>query len=142
MTKICGRGGALLIGVDLIIDRATLEAAYDDSRGVTALFMFNLLQRINRELDGDFQPERFRYYVFFNDKLARIEMYLVSLETQRVRIGEVEIQLREGERIHIEYSHKYSLESFGELSAAADLRVERVWTDPERLFSLQYLVVA
>ncbi len=106
------------------------------------MFIFNLLQRINRELDGDFQPERFRYHAFFNEELARIEMYLVSLETQRVRIGEVEIQLREGERIHAEYSHKYSLESFGELSAAADLRVERVWTDPEKLFSLQYLVVA
>ena len=142
VTKICDRGGALLIGVDLIKDRATLEAAYDDSRGVTALFMFNLLHRINRELDGDFQPERFRYHAFFNDELARIEMYLVSLETQRVRIGEAEIQLQEGERIHTEYSHKYSLESFAELAATADLRVERVWTDPEKLFSIQYLAVA
>ena len=142
VSKVCGRGGALLIGVDLIKDRATLEAAYDDSQGVTAEFMFNLLQRINRELDGDFQPERFRYHAFFNEEFARIEMYLVSLEAQRVRIGEVEIALAEGEQIHTEHSHKYSLESFGELAAAADLRAERVWIDPEKLFSLQYLVVA
>ena len=142
VTKVCGRGGALLIGVDLIKDRATLEAAYDDRQGVTAEFMFNLLRRINRELDGDFRPERFRYHSFFNEELARIEMYLVSLEAQRVRIGEVEIQFQQGERIHTEYSHKYSLESFRELASAADLRVERVWTDPEELFSLQYLVVA
>ncbi len=69
-------------------------------------------------------------------------MYLVRLETQRVRIGEAVIQLQEGERIHTEYSHTYSLESFAELAATADLRVERVWTDPEKLFSIQYLAVA
>jgi len=142
VAKVCGHGGALLIGVDLIKDRATLEAAYNDREGVTAQFMFNLLERINRELDGDFRRERFGYQALYDEDLARVEMYLVSLEAQRVRIGDAEIRLEEGERIHIEYSHKYSFESFRALAAGADLEVGRIWTDPQNLFSVQYLTIA
>jgi dimethylhistidine N-methyltransferase len=141
IASLCGAGGALLIGVDLVKARKTLERAYDDSEGVTAEFMFNLLQRINRELDADFRRERFRYHAFYNEGRARIEMYLVSLGAQRVRIGETEIHLAEGEPIRTEYSHKFSLEGFRELAAGAGLEVRRVWTDPQKLFSVQYLTV-
>jgi dimethylhistidine N-methyltransferase len=141
IAEVCGSGGALLIGIDLIKDKGTLERAYDDSEGVTAEFMFNLLDRINRELDGDFQRKHFEYQALYDESHARVEMYLVSLVEQRVRIGDAEIQLEEGERIHTEYSHKYSLESFQELAEVAGFEVQRSWLDPDRLFSVQYLTI-
>ena len=142
IAEVCGSRGALLIGIDLIKDKGTLERAYDDSEGVTAEFTFNLLERINRELDGDFQRKHFEYQALYNESHARVEMYLVSRVEQRVRIGDAEIHLEEGERISTEYSHKFSLESFRELAEAVGFEVQRCWLDPDRLFSVQYLTIA
>jgi dimethylhistidine N-methyltransferase len=135
-----GPGGGLLIGVDLVKDRAILERAYNDGTGVTAAFNLNLLERINRELDADFDLERWRHLALFNAAASRIEMHLVSDGKQTVRIGGLRFEFADQERIHTENSYKYELGAFAALAARARWRVERVWTDSESLFSVQYLV--
>ncbi len=137
---LCGSGGALLIGVDLKKDVEVLERAYNDGEGVTAAFNLNLLERINRELGGDFDIDRFAHRAFYNEDAGRVEMHLVSREAQTVSIGEEEIRFTRDESIHTESSYKYSLDDFAELARSASFEVEQVWTDPERLFSVQYLL--
>jgi dimethylhistidine N-methyltransferase len=133
----------VLVGVDLRKDRATLEAAYDDAAGVTAAFNLNLLARINRELDGDFDLDlgAFRHRAIYNPDLGRIEMYLVSTRSQRVTIGRLglEVAFAAGETIHTENSYKYSLTEMDEVSRAAGLHRERCWQDAEGRFSLHLL---
>ena len=138
----CGRGGGLLIGVDLKKDPAILEPAYNDARGVTAAFNLNLLRRINCELGADFRLDRYRHHAFYNAERGRIEMHLVSLEAQTVRIGRTRIVLAEEESIRTECSYKYGLDEFRALAAGAGWSVEQVWTDERQLFSVQYLAVA
>lgn len=137
-----GSGGGLLIGVDLKKDPAVLHAAYNDAAGVTAQFNLNLLHRINRELEGSFLPDRFAHYAFYNPRLGRIEMHVVSLAAQEVAIGGEGISFREGETIFTESSYKYTLDEFASLAAAGGWKVEHIWTDERRLFSVQYLTVA
>ncbi len=138
IAELVGPGGGLLIGADLKKDRAILEPAYDDAQGVTAAFNLNLLARINRELAGDFVLDRFRHRAFYNEPHGRIEMHLVSLEAQTVRVADQSFRLARDETICTEYSHKYSLADFAELARAAGLQVHAVWTDPAGLFSVQY----
>jgi dimethylhistidine N-methyltransferase len=135
------RGGGLLIGVDLKKDFNILHRAYNDSQGVTAQFNKHLLERINQELDANFQLNQFGHYAFYNPGQSRIEMHLVSLKNQTVRIGEVQITFKLGESIWTESSYKYTLEEFAHLAATTGFTVERVWTDPRKLFSVQYLRV-
>ena len=139
IASIVEKGGALLVGVDLHKDAATLERAYDDSAGITAEFELNALSHINREFDANFVTERFAYRSWYNNELQRIEMYLESLEAQRVSVAGSEIAFAESERILMEYAQKYTLESFRRFAAAADLSVERIWLDERSLFSIQYL---
>src|SRR5262249_40824994 len=139
ITRLCGPGGGLLIGVDLKKGRAILEAAYNDRRGVTAAFNLNLLARLNRELGADFELSRFRHHAFYNEGPGRIEMHLVSLGSQTVRVGGAAFDLADGETICTEYSYKYGLDDFRALAARAGLTVEQVWTDEKGLFSVQYL---
>jgi dimethylhistidine N-methyltransferase len=136
---LCGLGGGLLIGVDLKKDRQTLEAAYNDARGVTREFNLNLLRRINRELAGDFRLDRFRHHAFYNAEAGRIEMHLVSTGRQAVRIGPARIAFAAEENVRTEYSYKYDVEGFGTLAASAGWTVEQVWTDERRLFGVLYL---
>src|SRR3989440_10500071 len=135
------KGGGLLIGVDLKKDFNILHRAYNDAQGVTAQFNKQLLVRMNQELDADFQLSQFGHYAFYNPGQSRIEMHLVSLKNQTVRIGESEISFKLGESIWTESSYKYTLEEFAQLAATAGFAVERVWTDPRKLFSVQYLTV-
>jgi uncharacterized SAM-dependent methyltransferase len=139
ITRSCGQHGGLLIGIDLHKDTGTLEAAYDDADGVSAEFALNLLERMNRELDADFELKRFAYVAFYDEIEQRIEMSIQSQEDQIVTVGGQPIELGQGERIRTEYSYKFTLEGFAELAAAADLRVDEVWTDRDDLFSVQYL---
>lgn len=134
-----GAGGGMLIGVDLKKDPATLHAAYNDAAGVTARFNLNLLTRINRELEGTFDSSQFTHYAFYNPRLGRIEMHLISRRTQTVAIGSHRIDFREGEAIFTESSYKYTLEGFAGLAAASRWRVEQIWTDEQRMFSVQYM---
>jgi L-histidine Nalpha-methyltransferase len=141
VAEVAGPGGGLLIGVDLRKDPVRLHAAYNDARGVTAAFNLNLLARVNRELEGDFALAAFRHYAFYNPTDRRIEMHLVSLREQRARVGDEEFAFSVGESIWTESSYKYSLDDFARLAEATGWAVERVWTDREALFSVQYLVV-
>lgn len=138
LNSLAGDGGALLIGVDMKKDEGILHRAYNDSEGVTAAFNLNLLVRINRELDADFDLDRFRHRAIWDEAHGRIEMQLVSTEQQSVRIGEQAIEFGEGEIITTEYSHKYSREEFAELAAQAGFVVRQVWTDERDWFSVQY----
>lgn len=137
MADQAGRGGALLIGVDLRKDTATLERAYDDPRGVTAAFDLNLLARVNRELDGDFRLAAFRHRAVFDDHRSRVEMHLESLEDQLVRVAERTFAIREGETIHTESSYKYVAREFDALAALAGWRLERTWTDERAWFAVK-----
>jgi len=140
MNRTADENGALLIGADLVKDPTVLEAAYNDSAGVTAEFNLNLLAHINRELQADFEADEFRHLAVYNKQAQRIEMYLVSQREQTVHIGGEQIQFDCGERILTEYAYKYELDSFARLAARAGFRVEQVWTDPQKHFSVQYLV--
>ncbi|MBD3161674.1 MAG: L-histidine N(alpha)-methyltransferase [Candidatus Eisenbacteria bacterium] len=142
IAAVVDRGGGLLIGVDLKKDRAVLEAAYNDAEGVTAAFNLNLLHRINRELEADFDPDRFRHEAIYSEEHGRIEMHLVSTVAQTVTIDGIEIRFEAGETVHTESSYKYAPEEFAALAGEAGFAVERFWTDAKRLFSIQYLVVA
>ena len=139
VAALIGPGGKLLIGVDLIKDRALLEAAYNDAQGVTADFNLNLLRRINRELEGDFDLDAFSHRARFNQDQSRIEMHLVSRADQQVSVAGQRFRFREGESIHTESSYKYSVEGFHRLARDAGFHPQRVWTDPERLFSVHCL---
>jgi uncharacterized SAM-dependent methyltransferase len=134
-----GPGGGFLVGVDLAKDPRILERAYDDTAGVTAAFNLNLLARMNRELDADFDLHRFRHRAVWVPGPSRIEMHLVSTARQVVRIDGAEIHFERGESICTEHSHKYTLAGFARLARRAGLAVRRVWTDPADHFSVQYL---
>ncbi len=139
--RLLARGGpcGLLVGADLRKDRAILEAAYNDRAGVTAAFNLNVLVRINRELGADFNLERFRHRAFYDAKEGRIEMHLVSTCDQTVHIGDAVISFREAESIVTEHSYKFSQESMTDIASRGGFRVDRVWTDDNRLFSVQLL---
>jgi uncharacterized SAM-dependent methyltransferase len=130
----------MLVGVDLKKDPAILHAAYNDSKGVTAAFNLNLLARINRELGAGFDLRRWRHYAFYNPAEGRIEMHLVALAAQRVKLGTHRFDFAAGETIHTENSYKYSLEEFRDLAAKAGFRGAKTWTDSRGLFALHGLV--
>lgn len=131
--------GGVLIGVDLLKDKATLEAAYNDRAQVTAAFNLNLLQRIRHELRSDIDPARFVHRAFFNEDQSRIEMHLVSRITQTVAIEGQLFHFNAGESLHSENSYKYSLQGFIELAGSAGFDSSGLWTDPGQLFSVHYL---
>ena len=140
MHQEAGENGAMLIGVDLQKDVAVLEAAYNDAQGVTAAFNLNVLQRLNNEFDANFDLASFRHRAVYNPVAGRIEMYLDSLTEQDVVVGGYTFKFAEGESMLTEHSHKYTLAGFAELATSAGFRVDRVWTDANELFSVQYCV--
>jgi dimethylhistidine N-methyltransferase len=140
LARVGGTDGAVLLGADLKKSRDILEAAYDDSSGVTAAFNLNLLLRANRELGSDFEVDAFRHRATYDEGHGRVELYLVSQVDQTVSVAGRRLRFSRGETILTELSHKYAPEDFVELGASAGLRVERIWTDPDRLFSVQLLV--
>jgi dimethylhistidine N-methyltransferase len=137
--SLVGSNGALLIGVDLKKDPRMLERAYNDAAGVTAEFNLNALRHLNRKLGTDFDVDAFAHEACWVEAHDRIEMHLVSCKDQVVHLGEDAIRIRRGERLLTECCHKYTLEGFAALARSAGFKVERVWTDSERLFSVQLL---
>ena len=117
--------GWFLLGTDLVKDKETLEAAYNDKRGVTAEFNRNILKVVNRRFDGNFVPEEFEHVAFYDEKLERIEMHLEARHPQHVRIGgiELEIDVEKGERIRTEVSCKYRRETVEPLLGGAGLEL-------------------
>jgi dimethylhistidine N-methyltransferase len=141
--RLCGKSGGLIIGVDLRKSREVLEAAYNDSAGVTAEFNLNLLVRANRELGADFDLARWKHRAVFNEDEGRIEMHLISDGDQRVRVGGREFAFAGGEKIITEFSYKHTVEGFTRLAASAGFReASRVWTDPRGLFAIFHFAVA
>ena len=139
--RLAQPGGAMLVGVDLKKDAAALNAAYNDSRGVTAEFNLNLLKRINRELGADFDLAAFRHHAFYNAGLGRIEMHLVSTKDQQARVGGALFRFRGGETIHTENSYKYTVDEFQSLARSSGFEPARVWTDAAARFAVHYLDV-
>lgn len=134
-----GRKGAAIVGIDLKKDVARLEAAYNDAAGVTRDFTLNLLSRINRELDADFDLARFRHQARYDVEAGRIETHIVSCIRQTVRVGDERFDFGEGEAMLVEYSCKYSLEEFADMAGRAGLRVVHSWTDANAWFAIQML---
>jgi len=139
MADKAGVDGGVLIGVDLDKDRDILHEAYNDSQGVTADFNLNVLRRINDELGGGFDLDYFRYEAVFNEDLSCIEMNLISTCRQTVNVCKYSFSFEEGESVLTEYSHKYTVESFGQMSDEVGLAVKNVWTDVNDMFAVMYL---
>ncbi|HUR88346.1 MAG TPA: L-histidine N(alpha)-methyltransferase [Ramlibacter sp.] len=133
------RGGALLLGADLVKDPDVLHAAYNDAQGVTAQFNLNVLARANRELGTGFDLSKFWHSAFYNAPRSRIEMHLASRERQEVAWGSDTFGFDEGETIHTENSYKFTVEGLHAMAIDAGFRPGPVWTDPERLFSVHWL---
>ena len=135
---LLGMGDRFLLGVDLVKDVARLEAAYDDSAGVTAAFNRNILQVVNRELNADFAPERYRHEAFFNGEASRIEMHLRPSNTERVHIRalDLDFEVRSDETIWTEISCKYTRATAEVALEESGMRLERWYTDSDNLFGL------
>jgi dimethylhistidine N-methyltransferase len=137
--KLLGATASFLVGADLVKSAATLVSAYDDGQGVTAAFNKNLLVRINRELDGDFDLDSFRHRAVWNAKDSRMEMHLLSTRAQRVTISGEEIDFAEGQTIHTENSYKYTPELFGRIAGDAGWEIETAWISREQPFAIYLL---
>jgi len=135
-----GPSGSVLIGVDTRKDPAVLEAAYDDSRGVTARFNLNLLTRLNAELGAAFDVSRFRHRAHYDAMLGRVEMHLESLVDQQVEVAGVLHAFRRGDSIHTENSYKYTPDGFRALAASSGFACPSTWTDAEEAFAIYHLV--
>jgi uncharacterized SAM-dependent methyltransferase len=131
-------GDSLLLGVDLAKEKPTLLAAYDDEAGVTAAFNRNLLVRLNRELDAEFELEAFAHCAVWNEARSRIEMHLRSRGAQRVEVGALglTVDFAAGESIHTENSYKYRPGQAEALLADAGFRTEATWTDARGWFAV------
>jgi dimethylhistidine N-methyltransferase len=136
MRETLGTGAWLLIGMDRSKDPDTLLAAYDDAAGVTAAFNLNLLERINRELDGDLPLGAFRHRALWNDALSRIEMHIEAIADVAFEVGGARFAMRAGETIHTENSHKYGSRDARLLLTAGGWTVAEEWTDADARFSL------
>jgi L-histidine Nalpha-methyltransferase len=139
--RMLGRGAHMIVGVDLVKNRDVLRAAYNDADGVTAAFNLNLLRRINRELGGNFDLDRFEHRAVFNETQSRMEMHLVSRERQRVSVCGRAVEFAPGETIHTECSYKYTIASFGDLARAAGWTSVENWTDRRDYFSVHVLAL-
>ena len=140
--RLCGKDGGLIIGVDLRKSREILEAAYNDSAGVTAAFNLNLLARANRELGANFDLSRWKHRAIYNEGQSRIEMHLISDGSQTVRIANNDFAFAAGESIITEFSYKHTVEGFTKLAVSAGFReASRVWTDLQRWFAVFHFAV-
>jgi L-histidine N-alpha-methyltransferase len=140
--RILQPGDSLLLGTDLVKSSAQLLAAYDDELGVTAAFNLNLLARINRELDADFDVAEFEHVAKINPHQRSVEMHLRSTRRQTVNIlaAELSVEFQEGETIWTESSHKYSLQEVCDMASATGFRCESQWVDDQWPFAENLLV--
>jgi len=141
VSRLLGVGGGLLIGTDLVKPVQVLQEAYDDQQGLTAQFILNVLHRMRDELGAEVDVEAFAYETVWQPEHERMHMRVSSTRDQKIVIDAITHALSKGERIHVEYSHKYRLEGFAELAARAGMSVQSVWTDPESRFAVQLLRV-
>lgn len=142
IAALCGEDGGLLIGIDLEKDPTTIEAAYNDSQGITARFNLNLLRRINRELGGNFDLDQFEHLAFYDAAKHRMDIRIVSRRRQLVEIDSSEFDFRAGEYIQTEYSHKYTVRGFEQQASKAGFRLARCWSDERRYFAILYFTLS
>ena len=140
--EILGDGARMVIGVDLEKDERVLYDAYNDAAGVTARFNLNVLDRINRELGGDFELPAFIHRAIYNRERHRIEMHLISKKAQKARVLDRSFSFRAGESIHTESSYKYSLDRFTALARGSGWTPRASWTDSAGMFSVHALVAS
>jgi dimethylhistidine N-methyltransferase len=140
--RACGDRAELLIGVDLPKARATLEAAYDDAKGVTARFNLNVLRVLNRDYGAHFRLEDFAHRSVWNEPKSRVEMHLVCRRDHSVRVGGRTFWLRKDEPLVTEHCYKYPLDAFRQLAESAGFEVAKVWLDAGHAFSVQRLTPA
>lgn len=141
LSNTLNKGDGLLIGVDLRKDQHIIEKAYNDKQGITAAFNMNLLTRMNRELQTDFQVENFYHHAFYNAVKSRIEMHLVSKAVQTVNLQHQKVEFAKNETIHTESSYKYSVSSFQKIGLKCGFKPVEVFVDKNKWFSVHYLEV-
>lgn len=134
-----GEGSYMLLGVDTKKDQQMLEQAYNDSQNITARFNKNILTRMNRELDADFNLEEFEHLAIYNQQLGRIEMHLRSRVRQAVRVAGERFEFAKNETIHTENSYKYHPEEFDRLATEAGWRREKIWLAKDGTFAIMLL---
>jgi L-histidine Nalpha-methyltransferase len=137
--RTLGHRAALIVGVDLIKSAQVLDAAYNDAAGFTREFNLNLLSRMNRELNADFDLASFEHRAFFNSGRDRVEMHLASRKAQRIRVAGRVIEFKKDETIHTENSYKYSIASFADLARRAGWEPASSWADAGSMFSVHAL---
>lgn len=140
--RLLRNDGALILGVDLKKDPRILHDAYNDSAGVTAQFTLNLLRRMNRELDANFDLAAFAHEAFYSPDEGRIEIYFRSLRSQTVTVAGRRFFFAAGERVHTEYSYKYDDAGIAALAQSGGFAIAKTWTDPEHLFAVAWLQAA
>ncbi|HKQ23431.1 MAG TPA: L-histidine N(alpha)-methyltransferase [Burkholderiales bacterium] len=141
LVRMVGTDGGAIVGVDFKKPTVVLNRAYNDPEGLTRAFNLNVLTRLNRELGADFDERRFRHHAFYNEALGRVEMHLVSMVSQVVHFGGMQISFGAGESIHTENSYKYTPESFAALANEAGFGAHRLWTDTRNYFGVFFLSV-
>lgn len=137
--RLLRRDGAMILGLDLKKDPQRLHDAYNDAAGVTAQFTLNLLRRMNRELEANFDLPAFAHEALYNETAGRIEIYVRSLQDQAVTVAGRRFTFAKGERLHTEYSYKYDEVGLTELARRGGFSIARTWTDPVRLFAVVFL---
>ena len=138
---LLGSGGALIVGVDLKKDVDLIRTAYNDSQGVSASFQRNLLIRANRELGTDFDTEGFRHHAEYDAGEGRVEIGLVSLKDQSVKLDGSVFSFVRGELIQTQFAYKFTIEEFQALASRALFLPEAAWTDRDGLFCCHVLGV-
>ena len=139
--SIAGEKSSLLIGVDMKKDKAVLERAYDDSKGITAAFNLNLISRMKGEINNDIDVSNFYHQSIYNELEGRIEMYLISKNDYQFYIDEQLISFQKGEKIHTENSYKYNPDEFIQLAQKASYEIVKYWTDNKNYFSIYYFTL-
>jgi dimethylhistidine N-methyltransferase len=131
-------GDALLLGTDMVKPAEILVPAYDDAQGITAQFNKNILVRLNRELAANFDVDSFRHVAEWASSRSRMEIFLEATRPQKVtlRLPQLTVQFRAGERIHTENSHKYTLEIVEHMLCVSGFSLEKTWFDSRQWFGL------
>lgn len=139
LSTIIGKKGGVLIGVDLKKDVETLEKAYNDSKGVTAAFNKNILLHLNKLINTNFDIENYNHKAVWVEKKGAVEMRLYSNVNHTINVGGLSFDVKKGEYLHTENSHKYSLDEFSDM-VSSWFKVKKVWVDEHKLFSVQYMI--
>ena len=136
--KLMNTRERLLLGLDMVKDKAVLEGAYNDEKGVTARFNKNILNVANKILGTDFESEYFRHHAFFDEEKQRIEMHLMATRDVTIKFPSFEgdLKIPKGQTIHTENSHKFTSHHIDEFASASGLSVRAVYTDSNRWFTL------